>query len=153
MPYTNFEDRRAYMRDYRAKNRDRQREWHRQWQANNPGRLQAYRKAYHAKRLSDDLAGVRAEQRAAWLAHRYGLTPGEYAEMVATQKNRCAICGDEPVDGQALHIDHDHESGIVRGLLCGHCNRAIGLFRDNPDVLETAAAYLRHFEVRDDVRD
>ena len=139
--------RREYLRDYNAKNRDKIREGHRRWQDNNPGRMQAYRKAYHAKRLADDLDAVRAEQRAAWLAHRYGLTPTDHAEMIAAQENRCAVCGDEPAEGKALHIDHNHESGAVRGLLCGHCNRAIGLFRDDADVIEQAAAYLRHFEV------
>lgn len=149
MPHKDAAARRAYIREYNAKNREKIRQGHKRWQENNPGRLQAYRKAYHAKRLADDLAAVRAEQRAAWLAHRYGLTPDEYAEMVAAQHNRCAICGDTPTAGKSLHIDHDHESGAVRGLLCGHCNRAIGLFRDSPDVIEMAAAYLRHFEVEE----
>ncbi len=149
MPYANAEDRRAYMREYRAKNQDRQRDWHRLWHEKHPEWLPAYRKAYHAKRLEKDFDGVRAEQRAAWLARRYGLTPEDYADMLAAQDNRCAICGDEPADGKALHIDHDHESGAVRGLLCGHCNRAIGLFKDNADVMEMAAAYLRHFEAEE----
>lgn len=149
MPYASPEARRAYMNAYNDRNREKTREWHRQWQANNPGRLKAYRRTYHAKRLENDLEGVRAKQRSNEIRLRYGLTPSDFDEMVATQGNRCAICGNEPVDGKVLHIDHDHESGAVRGLLCGHCNRAIGLFRDNADVIEMAAAYLRHFEVEE----
>lgn len=147
MPHKDAAARRSYMAEYNAKNREHLREIHRTWQRENKAKLREYKQRYHAKRLADDLDAVRAEQRAAWLAHRYGLTPTDHAEMIAAQENRCAVCGDEPAEGKALHIDHDHESGAVRGLLCGHCNRAIGLFRDDADVIEQAAAYLRHFEV------
>lgn len=146
MPHKDAAARRAYMAEYNAKNRDHLREIHRSWQEQNRDRLRTYKHRHHAKRLATDLEGVRAEQRSAWLARRYGMTPEAYDEIVAAQANRCAICGDEPSEGKALHIDHDHKSGAVRGLLCGHCNRAIGLFRDNADVIEMAAAYLRHFE-------
>jgi hypothetical protein len=58
---------------------------------------------------------------------RYRLTQAEYAAMLARQRGRCAVCGDEPrrqrngKDG--LLIDHDHATGRVRGLLCARCNR------------------------------
>ena len=55
---------------------------------------------------------------------------------------RCSICLSPPKEGRRLHVDHDHNTGRVRGLLCGPCNRAIGLFRDKPEVMTAAAAYL-----------
>lgn len=90
-------------------------------------------------------------QRARNLMVNYGLTIEQADAMVAAQGNLCAICGEPPKpDGvrsaSRLHIDHDHESGRVRGLLCNHCNRGIGAFRDRPELLELAILYLRSFE-------
>ncbi len=75
---------------------------------------------------------------------RYGLTQDDYDRMSAEQDGRCAICGGGPRgDSNAvLSVDHDHETGKVRGLLCGPCNKAIGLLADNPNLLRAALAYL-----------
>lgn len=79
------------------------------------------------------------------IARRYGMTVEEYRQRVSTQQGRCAICGDEPGTGKRLHVDHDHESGAVRDLLCGPCNHAIGHAKDDPARLRAMASYLeRH---------
>lgn len=67
--------------------------------------------------------------------------------MIALQGNKCAICGSEETDKRrgklrALAVDHDHETGKVRGLLCGACNKGIGLLKDDAEILRKAAAYL-----------
>lgn len=79
----------------------------------------------------------------------YSLTSERYAEMLAAQGGRCAICGlDEPnAHGRTgtkfrLSVDHCHDTGRIRGLLCQKCNRAIGLLGDNVDLLRKAIAYL-----------
>ena len=59
------------------------------------------------------------------------------AEIKATTEE-CVICGDKT----ALVVDHDHVTGAVRGMLCNHCNRGLGHFRDDPLLLEFAAQYL-----------
>lgn len=71
----------------------------------------------------------------------YGITPLQYQAMVVAQDGRCAICQDEP-GPRLLSVDHDHETGAVRSLLCGRCNTGLGLFRDRPEVLRRAAEYL-----------
>lgn len=79
----------------------------------------------------------------------YGLTPEDYQKMLAAQGGVCAICGkDEPTEhGRTgtkfrLGVDHCHDSGRVRGLLCQRCNRAIGLLDDDPALLQRAITYL-----------
>ena len=91
---------------------------------------------------------AKSRNRASLLKSRYQMTVEQHAGMVNEQGNRCAICGEPPkVDGvraaSRLHIDHDHTSGRVRGLLCNHCNRGIGAFRDRPELLDAASAYLK----------
>lgn len=60
--------------------------------------------------------------------------------MLAAQDDRCAICREAPK--RAFHVDHDHTTGIVRALLCGPCNSAIGHLRDDPKIAEAAARFL-----------
>lgn len=65
--------------------------------------------------------------------------------LVLSQESKCAICGGDPkFPKRFLCVDHDHATGHFRGLLCGHCNTGIGLFRDNPTLLREAADYLEN---------
>ncbi len=83
----------------------------------------------------------RGPQRNARLQRDYGITHAQYVEMEIAQDGRCAICHKRPAGH--LHIDHDHATGKVRGLLCGNCNTALGLLQDEPHLLDRAAEYLR----------
>lgn len=71
----------------------------------------------------------------------YGITVEQYEEMLARQDGGCAICGATP-GLRSLAIDHDHETYVVRGLLCGSCNNGVGRFQDSPVLLRRAADYL-----------
>lgn len=78
---------------------------------------------------------------------KYGMS---YEEAVDRFGERCGICGSSSArDGRStrLCIDHDHETGDVRGLLCGPCNRGIGYLADDPERLDAAARYLRGGDV------
>ncbi len=79
--------------------------------------------------------------RAENLRRRYGITDADYQRQLTLQANECAICRTTLGD-KALHVDHNHETGQLRGLLCNHCNLGLGHFRDSPDRLAAAIAYL-----------
>lgn len=105
----------------------------------------------NAVRRVDIDPAAKSRNRAQLLRARYDMTVEQHAAMVNAQGNICAICGEPPKpDGvraaSRLHIDHDHETGEVRGLLCNHCNRGIGAFRDRPELLELAILYLRSYK-------
>jgi predicted lipoprotein with Yx(FWY)xxD motif len=76
------------------------------------------------------------------LRKTYGLTLREFDEISAAQNDVCAICSNKCPDYSRLSVDHNHVTGQIRGLLCNRCNRAMGLFQDDPEILRKAAAYL-----------
>ena len=78
-----------------------------------------------------------------WHAERYGLTPDELDAIVLTACGRCAICSAQFSSGRDAHLDHCHELGVVRGLICSMCNTGLGTFRDRPELLRKAADYLQ----------
>ncbi|WSW95722.1 endonuclease VII domain-containing protein [Streptomyces sp. NBC_00989] len=81
----------------------------------------------------------RAERnRISYLKRKYGLAPAELDALIAEQLGICCICLTAPAE----HVDHCHETGRVRGVLCFSCNAALGQFKDRPDVIRRAATYL-----------
>lgn len=76
------------------------------------------------------------------LRYRYGITLEQYLARVENQSGVCAICGRQPDEGKKLYVDHDHDTGDVRGLLCFSCNTGIARFGDDPEVLLAAIRYL-----------
>lgn len=104
---------------------------------------------YHAKtdewRDANPEARKRIGRRAA-LKKAYGITEVDWDRMFAEQGGKCAICGgtdDGTKAARRLHVDHCHQTGEVRGLLCGSCNNGIGRFDHDVDLLQKAIDYLR----------
>lgn len=114
---------RAVTRSWHARNREKSRAYSRQWRVENP------EKAAESRRRVD-------------LKRNRGITVGEYDSMFSAQGGKCAICRCDCVTGKRLAVDHDHETGRIRGLLCANRNNGCGRFRDDPDLLYAAAAYL-----------
>ena len=111
------------------------------------GRKYSCRECVNAKRRG----GYHVENRRYYLKSRYGLTVEEFEDLYDRQGGRCAICNRVPIKrsggGRAresigLFVDHDHTTGVVRGLLCHQCNVAIGHFREDPALLRQAILYL-----------
>lgn len=80
--------------------------------------------------------------RDSFLRRTYGITLDEYDEMLESQGSVCAICGGTPDNGRRMNVDHDHDTGKIRGLLCNHCNPLLGNANDNPYILRLGAMYL-----------
>jgi hypothetical protein len=82
------------------------------------------------------------------LQRQYGLSVDEYNSILNEQKGKCAICGEtenEAMRGKAMKfaVDHDHATGVIRGLLCGNCNRGIGNLQDSITTMTNAIDYLK----------
>ena len=110
--------------------------------------VEGYYKAYRSQwacRKAKREHQVSATPEAAWrrsIKRKFGLDASGYSEMLEAQAGKCAICRAGCATGNRLAVDHDHETGVVRGLLCGRCNRAIGMFEDRTDLLSSAIDYL-----------
>jgi len=74
---------------------------------------------------------------------RRGITKEQYEQVFKVQEGKCAICKSPPKDTHDLAMDHNHSTNEFRGLLCKECNRALGLFGDNIEVLTNAVLYLK----------
>lgn len=151
----NSEKRREYNQAYRLAHLDeisvRRRAWyvaHREEQrakdrVRNAKRLvyrKAYDKAYYARNRERLLEQDRMIA--------FGIDAETFERKLNRQQGRCAICQIGLVrnnHGRHLNapcVDHDHESGLIRMILCGRCNRALGGFKDSPEILRAALAYL-----------
>lgn len=75
-------------------------------------------------------------------ARKYGVALGEVARRI-TEQGGCAICA-RPIAEDRCHVDHCHDTGAVRGILCATCNLGIGGLRDSPELAERAVSYLRN---------
>lgn len=84
------------------------------------------------------------KERETQFKYRYGITKADFDQMWEEQAGECAICFNTlTLELRGYAIDHNHETGEVRGLLCNRCNTGLGLFRDNPSYLASAEVYLR----------
>lgn len=75
------------------------------------------------------------------LLSRFGITVDDYDFLLSLQGGGCGICGRKPVT-RRLHVDHNHETGKVRGLLCLDCNTSVGRFKEDPSLFDKAKAYV-----------
>lgn len=112
-----------------------------EWRRANPDKDKANRKRYRIKNPEK----VKTHNRNSLLKREYGITQDVYDLTLETQNGACALCFRPNADTgkQKLNVDHCHESGKFRGLLCGKCNRGLGAFNDDIDLMERAFLYLK----------
>jgi hypothetical protein len=150
-------DWRAYNKAYYAKNRERQRARAAKWAREDRDRVNAAtrkRRAANPEKARADVERWKQANPEKWRkmregivlrarCKRYGITVEQYFAMLEAQHGVRAICQRSAVGTKAKwHIDHDHETHEVRGLLCHHCNTALGHVRDSIDVLRRMIEYL-----------
>jgi hypothetical protein len=110
----------------------------RRWQIEHPERVRQSRRERNAK------PEIKRRQRDAYYLRSYGISADEADEILAAQNGRCAICCTPATDRLAsMHLDHDHDTGAIRGFLCIDCNHGLGKLRDSADLLLRALVYLR----------
>jgi hypothetical protein len=169
MPHKDPEARRLCNRRNYLARREQRIEVQRQWRIDNPGRTEAWKRAnpdrvkayqaasdakyrekrladsraYHAARRVANLEQMRATARRNKMAWKYGISEADYDAFAAAQGNGCAVCHAPLPLNRSGHIDHDHNTGTVRGLLCMRCNVGIGNLRDDPEILASAIDYLQ----------
>jgi hypothetical protein len=106
------------------------------WRDANPARFKAWQAEYRnrpeRKRAMRDL----------YYRRTFGITADDVDALIEKQGGVCAICGRTPTRLASWHVDHCHETGVVRGMLCIDCNQGIGKFHEDPQRLRDAAAYL-----------
>jgi hypothetical protein len=104
-----------------------------------------YMKEWRGQKTIERHPIIEAVKRDKRIKNKYNLTPSDQEAILREQGNACAICvikfGNAP--GRVPFVDHDHQTGNVRGLLCHKCNSGLGMFEDQPVYLDRAAEYLR----------
>lgn len=123
-----------------ALNSEKCRETTKKWREKNPERYRETTRKWREKNSER----YRATQRNRHLKSNYGIAIEQYAVLFKRQKGVCQICGRANQDGRRLAIDHCHDTGKIRGLLCNLCNTALGALQDSPSLLRKAAEYLEN---------
>jgi len=105
------------------------------WKQNNKSLTTEYKKRYR------DLN--RKEIRDYGLRYRYGINSEQFDKIFESQGRLCAICGSDKSDSRNFVVDHNHKTGNIRGILCSYCNRGLGIFKDDVDIMTRAILYLK----------
>jgi hypothetical protein len=126
----------VHSRQWRIDHPDEYRQYLKNWRKNNPKKQAEYRKRHNTPE----------SQRRRKYKSKYGITIDRYDEILKKQNGLCAICrGPYIGKGKYFHVDHDHATSDVRGLLCSKCNILIGQAKESEDILQRAISYLREF--------
>lgn len=109
--------------------------------------LQSYCRACATTRRKDSAPTKYNAELDRWrqMKYKYGLTQEGFLSLWDSQGGCCAVCASQlsRTEKRGVNVDHNHETGEVRGLLCETCNTGLGLLKDSVDVLEAAITYLK----------
>jgi hypothetical protein len=111
----------------------KQRQNHAEWVKKNLAKSKEYHRQYNQKIAPE-------KKRDSQLKRNYGISLLEYQKLFKKQNGKCAICSKR--SDKTLHVDHDHKTGRIRGLLCFRCNYGLGYFKDNLKQFKQIVKYL-----------
>lgn len=166
LEYHQSEKYRTYKKLYRQKNKEKiaerrkrirmehpelDRENSRKWALDNPEKKKEANKNYRTKNKERyKIKQYENKMKIRW--NKFGFTSDDYNYMFDQQHGRCAICGKHQSEfTNRFHIDHNHKTDRIRGLLCFRCNVGIGFFNDDIDNLKKAIAYLNEDEIHESI--
>jgi hypothetical protein len=134
------ESARVKVAKWRKENPEKYREQRLAWQRKNREKIYAK----HKEHYRNNRERYRAYSYKSNLKTQFGITLEQYNSLWEAQGSKCVICKRSPseVSGR-FHVDHDHKTGHIRGIICPQCNHAIGLFRDDISVLKNAIKYMK----------
>lgn len=150
-PEQRYQNQLEASRKWKARNKEHVSEYNKEWSAKNPEikkelkrlwdcKNTEHKKAYSFKWKENNPLYFKEKH----LKAEYGLTLADYAQMLEDQDHKCKCCGigKEEAPSQRLVVDHCHSTGKVRGLLCSHCNVALGMVKDSKETLRNLINYL-----------
>lgn len=136
------EEKRAMDQAYHEAHREKNNEYRRQWRLKNPEKQKAAQQRWYEEN-QDRVKDYRLQK-------KYGINLERYRLMLEQQGGGCAICGTKVPGGRGsrgyFHVDHSHETGQVRQLLCHGCNTGLGAFKEKAGLLRLAVLYLERHE-------
>ena len=127
-------ERKEYMRQWRRNNK----EWLKNWRTENLDRIHSQRSD---KYYADHDAAKDYHRKRAYKYRDHKVSFKDRENLIAVQDGKCAICSDNT---KTLQVDHDHETGAYRGMLCPQCNMGLGHWKDNPLTIMKAIQYLMY---------
>ena len=118
-------------------------EYFRKWRAENKEKVRKYKSDYYYANREKCIEKDRKNK----LKKKYNVTVEWYDTQLKAQNGKCLICESTEGGGRSstLHVDHDHKTEAVRGLLCRSCNTGIGLFKENTALLKKAIEYVNRY--------
>lgn len=128
----------ARRKSWYSENREREIDRVKGWQRDNRDNYLAKQRRWREENREE----LSRRNRERHLQKTFGITLDDYQRMLDEQRGGCAICGAPEPEGSSLHVDHDHDTGEVRALLCFPCNNALGLLEEDEERVQSLLEYL-----------
>jgi hypothetical protein len=139
---SHIEQAREYHAKYRLLHREKRREQGKKWRLANLEKVKASYAKHMASRTAEQICKHKKRQLDWRLKKTYGITLAQREQMLISQGGGCAICGTPDFGSKGPCVDHDHQTGVARSLLCHNCNATLGLIKESIETAKNIICYL-----------